>query len=341
MTATLPWLEPALASLRCASGHAWLLHGALGNGLWPLAERAAHTWLCEHPDIERRPCGECAGCHLLAAGTHPDLRVLMPEAMQAELGLALPSMDGAEASKAKPSKEIKVGAVRAAIDWAHTSSARGRGKVVVIVPADAMNLIAASAWLKTLEEPPPGVRLLLACEALENLVPTLRSRCQQLHLATPAPQQAAAWLAAQKLAGAQTLLAAAGGEPLTAQRWPELGLPAERWAGLPAAVAGQGGDTAALATLAPAVLVDLLLRLAHDALAVSAGAAPRYTPGGWPAAPTAAAQAGHIRRLAAWCEALRRVASHADHPWHAPLLADTLLMQARQALAPLWRRAAA
>ena len=43
MTATLPWLESALAALRTASGHAWLLHGALGNGLWPLAERAAQA----------------------------------------------------------------------------------------------------------------------------------------------------------------------------------------------------------------------------------------------------------------------------------------------------------
>ena len=84
----------------------------------------------------------------------------------------------ARGGKKKPSKEIRVEAIRAAIAFATTTSARGRGKVVVVHPAERMNAVAANAFLKTLEEPAGDARFLLCSAAPDSLLPTIRSRCQ-------------------------------------------------------------------------------------------------------------------------------------------------------------------
>jgi DNA polymerase-3 subunit delta' len=160
----LPWLAEPLATLRDHDrSHALILHGGAGSGQLELAWRAAQAWLCEQPP---GPCGQCPSCHLALAKVHPDLKVLMPEAVQQALGWG-DTGDEADGdgeggkSKRKPSREIKIDAVRQAIDWAHTSSSRGRGKVLLLYPADAMNVTASNALLKTLEEPAAGTRLLL------------------------------------------------------------------------------------------------------------------------------------------------------------------------------------
>ena len=75
--------------------------------------------------------------------------------------------------------------MRTAIDWVVQSSSRGRAKVVLLHPAEAMNLQAASALLKTLEEPPGQARLLLSTADEARLLPTVRSRCQRIRLAAP------------------------------------------------------------------------------------------------------------------------------------------------------------
>ena len=172
----LPWLAPTLAQARTldARSHALLLHGAIGDGLFDCAHRIVERWLCEAGDPRERPCGACESCRMLAAGAHPDLHRLLPEALRQQLGLASAEAgDAADAAegggsakgKRKPSRQIRIEEVRAAIDWAATTSSRGGAKVILMHPAEAMNLQAASALLKTLEEPPAGVRLLLASAA--------------------------------------------------------------------------------------------------------------------------------------------------------------------------------
>ena len=95
-------------------------------------------------------------------------------------------------SKAKPSKEIRVDAVRAAIEWGQKTSSRGGAKVILIHPAQAMNPTAANALLKTLEEPAGPLRLVLTTNDPEALLPTVRSRCQRLRLDLPPAAQALA-----------------------------------------------------------------------------------------------------------------------------------------------------
>src|ERR1043165_3867367 len=103
----------------------------------------------------------------------------------------------AKAAKTKPSKEIKIEAVRQMLAFAQGSAARGRAKVVVVYPAEALNTIAANALLKTLEEPAGLLRFVLASAAPQQLLPTIRSRCQPLQMALPAREAAQAWLTAQ------------------------------------------------------------------------------------------------------------------------------------------------
>ncbi|WP_393937458.1 hypothetical protein [Piscinibacter sakaiensis] len=98
----------------------------------------------------------------------------------------------ARASKAKPSREIKVDAVRAAVAFAQSTASRGRSKVVLVHPAEDMNGIAANALLKTLEEPPGAARFILCSAAPAALLPTIRSRCQAVPLAPPPPDRSRA-----------------------------------------------------------------------------------------------------------------------------------------------------
>ncbi|MBH1985793.1 MAG: DNA polymerase III subunit delta', partial [Burkholderiales bacterium] len=222
-----PWLQsPLQAALDQLHSHAVLLHGPEGVGQFDFAMGLARAWLCEASSTGQasgaalRPaCGQCVSCRLLEAGSHPDLMLVLPEALQASLGWA--GADGEsdaeeKSGKArKPSQEIKVDAIRAVVQFSQNTASRGRAKVVVIHPVERMNLIAANTLLKTLEEPPGQVRFVLSGAALDQLLPTVRSRCQAWHLHLPPTDVAANWLAHQTggldADAARVLLDAAGG----------------------------------------------------------------------------------------------------------------------------------
>lgn len=325
----LPWLAPHLAWIRDEwRGHALILQGPVGAGLLPLALRATQAWLCERPP---GPCGQCAACHLSLARTHPDLRLVLPEATQLALGWQDSEEAGEGSGKRKPSKDIRVEQVRQAIQWAHTSSTRGRAKAMLLYPADAMNEVAANALLKTLEEPAAGVRLLLCVENASHLLPTIRSRCQLHRLPPPSANDAQAWLATQKVADAALLLGAGDGGPLTALELIAHGLTAERWRDLPGLLAR--GQVQALAELPVPLMLRVLQQICHDAMACLAGGPPRFFPAeSMPGAPEPARRAARWEALLAWRDALWRTTRHADHPWQAPLLLDALTAQGRHAL---------
>lgn len=328
----MPWLEaPLHQALNVLQGHALLVCAPPGAGAFELSLAVAQGWLCQSPDAAGRPCGHCASCHWVAARSHPDLLCLLPEALQESLGWRLgePEAEASEgkAAKAKPSQEIKVEAVRAAVAFAQTTSARGRAKVVLIHPAQRMNAVAANALLKTLEEPAGAARFILSCSLPQALLPTLRSRCQVLTVGLPAPAQAVAWLTRQGVDQPEVLLAATGGLPLAARDWAAEGITAAAWQALPQAVMkGEAGGP--LANWPLPRWVDGLQKLCHDAMCVACGGTPRFFPA--PAVPAGAA----LPALSAWAQALKRMARHAEHPWSQPLAVAALLQEARQALQP-------
>ncbi|MEO8835278.1 MAG: DNA polymerase III subunit delta' [Caldimonas sp.] len=326
----LPWLAtPLRDALATRHAHALLVQGPGRVGQFELALALAAAWLCEdraRPLVER-PCGQCAGCRLIAARSHPDLLVLVPEAMRESLGLSGgggEGEEGADGSKRKPSKEIRVEAVRAATAFATTTSARGRGKVVVVHPAERMNPIAANAFLKTLEEPVGDSRFLLCTADPESLLPTIRSRCQLIALGTPEIALAEAWLVRHDVDSPAVLLAGSGGQPQEALEWAANGIDASAWQALPRRIAR--GETAALRGWPLAWAVAVLQKICHDAAALAFGAEPRYFPR---QAIPAGADLDALLRAA---RELRRFAAEAEHPWSSDLALESLVEQTREAL---------
>jgi DNA polymerase-3 subunit delta' len=329
----LPWLAGALQQGLGQPGHALLLVAPPGVGALALQLVMAQSWLCEadddQPGATRGPCGQCTACRLCRAGTHPDLKLLLPETLRVSLGWAEAGTDP-EGGKRKPSRTLKIDEVRAAIDWIVKTTSRGRAKVLVLHPAEALNAAAANALLKTLEEPAAGVRLLLSCSDPEHLLPTVRSRCQRIGLPTPPAADAEAWLRGQGVDAPATLLAAAGGRPLDALALQQDRVDGAAWSALPMALAR--GQVAVWAGWPLARSIDAMQKLCHDLLAVSVGAEPRYFP-----ATALPAAAGRTAGLLAWANELNRVARHVQHPWQEALLVDAMATRGREALATLHR----
>ncbi len=323
----LPWLaEPLQAALAQQRGHALLVQGHEGIGALPFVLSLAQAWLCESNSADSRPpCGRCGSCKLIQNHLHPDLQLLMPEVLRRQHDWPLVD-DKADSddSKRKPSKQIRIDEVRGVIDWVFRTSGRGRGKVVVLHPAEALNLQSANALLKTLEEPPPGTRILLSTADAAWLLPTVRSRCQMLKLPPPSTAQALDWLQGQGVEGADVLLAASSGRPLEAAAWFASGVKADQWQALPGALS-RGLPGALQGWPLPRVL-DALHKLCHDAMALASGAAQRYFPAG--SVPVGAS----LPALSAWSRELDRVARHDDHPFFEGLMLDALVAAASRAL---------
>jgi DNA polymerase-3 subunit delta' len=324
---TAPWIAAQTQSLLAQRGHAWLLQGPSGLGQSSLALELVRAWLCDQP-TPQGACGRCGSCHAIDVRTHADLCVLMPETVMLELGwpLSEKAQGDIDDKKRKASKEIRVDAMRDAVEFAQRTSARGRGKAVLVYPAERMNAITANALLKTLEEPPGDVKFVLASEAAHQLLPTIRSRCIAHTMAWPEQAVSLEWLQAQGVAPAEApeLLRAAGGRPEDAAQFAQSGRSGKSWSLLPKAVAR--GDVGAIAGFSPAQAVDALQKICHDLLLQQAGAAPRFfaaadLPG---PAPVAA--------LSAWWRELARTARTVEHPFNPGLMLEALVSQAHNAL---------
>ena len=188
--------------------HALLLRGQSGVGKRDFAVAFAQYVLCLNK-TDRAACGQCRSCQLNLAGTHPDFLLLEPE----ERG-----------------KQIKIAQVRKMIEFTEKTPQQGGFRVVVLSPAESMNISSANALLKCLEEPGRDTLILLVSQQVGSLLPTIRSRCQQVLFSRPQTEEALSWLSG-KIADPQqgaVLLQLAGGEPATALRYEREGLLEQR-----------------------------------------------------------------------------------------------------------------
>lgn len=216
-----PWQQAAwtqLQGMRARLPHAILFHGPAGTGKADFIESFAQALLCENARPDGQACGECASCGWFLQHNHPDYRRVRPEALEDE-----PTGEGEEggesekkAKTSKPSKEIKIEQIRALADFMNISTHRQGLRVVVLYPAETLNMPASNALLKTLEEPPPGTVFLLASNSLDRLLPTILSRCRKFALPTPSHEDALAWLKEQGVPDADSWLREQGGAPLAA-----------------------------------------------------------------------------------------------------------------------------
>lgn len=199
-----PWLQETWVNLQQRMQadrlpHAMLLATPRGMGKRGLAMALQASLLCSVRRADGHACGQCRACQWLASGTHADAQFISFELND----------------KGKPRTEITVDQIRALCEKFSQTSARGGWRVAVIDPADALNRNAANALLKTLEEPDPGVLMILVADALARLPQTLRSRCQRIDIPIPDRSVAVQWLTAQSIsaADAEIALELADGNP--------------------------------------------------------------------------------------------------------------------------------
>jgi DNA polymerase III subunit delta' len=212
-----------LQSMRGRMPHAILLYGPEGIGKTIFAEHLAQSLLCETPQGDGHACGSCASCGWFRQYSHPDYRRVRPELLDEEEGVA-DAAEGTDApepeKKAKsskaPSKEIVINQIRALSGYINISTHRQGTRVIVLYPAEALNVPAANALLKSLEEPNPNTVFILVSNSLDKLLPTIISRCHKFALPMPNQAEALAWLKSEKVADADVWLAQQGGAPLLA-----------------------------------------------------------------------------------------------------------------------------
>ncbi len=328
-----PWTARQLTSLLAQRGHAWLLAGPSGLGQYGLALEMVRAWLCNEP-TGQGACGVCGSCHAIDVRTHADLCVLMPETVMLELGwpLSEKAQSDIDDKKRKASKEIRVEAMRDAVEFSQRTSARGSGKAVLIFPAERMNNITANALLKTLEEPPGDVKFVLASEAAHQLLPTIRSRCLGHNMVWPGLDESLTWLLAQGIAPAQaqTLLKAAGGRPDDALLFAQSGRDPKSWAALPRAM--QRGDVSLVKDWTPLQTIDALHKLCHDLLAMKTGAQPRFFDAADLPKANAANVGSTMAPLTQWARALTAATRTMEHPFNPGLMQEALVNQAQLAI---------
>jgi DNA polymerase-3 subunit delta' len=175
-----------------------------------MALNFAQSLLCITPTNEGMPCGQCDSCHWFELGTHPDFRLVQPDA------LSETEDSGEKEGGKKPSREISVDQIRALEGFANLSSHQGGYRIVLIHPAESMNNNSANAVLKTLEEPTEKLLFILVTHKPQQLLPTILSRCLSFTVSTPSVEIGTAWLKQQGVANPEKALAQAGFAPLQA-----------------------------------------------------------------------------------------------------------------------------
>jgi DNA polymerase-3 subunit delta' len=327
MSALAPWLQHQLSGLIQRPGHALLLQGASGLGQYELGLALAAAWLC-HAPTSAGACGVCPSCHGIEVRAHADLSVLMPETNMLALNwpLSEKAQKDIDDKKRKPSKEIRVEAMRDLLGFTQTTGSGANGKVVLIYPAERMNTITANTLLKTLEEPAGRTRFILASAAAHELLPTVRSRCQVHPMQWPSTAEGLRWLVQQGLpeGEATVLLKAAGGRPDDAQALFQLGFQAKNWRALPKAL--QRGDPGVLADNAAPLVLASLQKVCHDLLHLACGAAPRFFEADDLPKPSS------FMALTQWSKDLLQSAKTVEHPYQAGLLMEAWVSRAQRAI---------
>ncbi|MGH3979303.1 MAG: DNA polymerase III subunit delta', partial [Pseudonocardiaceae bacterium] len=146
-----------------AMTHAWLFTGPPGSGRSVAARAFAAALQCTEP-AAGPGCGVCPACRTVLAGTHADVREVVPEGLS-----------------------IGVDEMRSLVAGASRRPSAGRWQVLLIEDADRLTEGAGNALLKAVEEPPPRTVFLLCAPSdhPEDIAVTLRSRCRAVPLRTP------------------------------------------------------------------------------------------------------------------------------------------------------------
>jgi len=209
-SAVYPWLKTQWNNLslvpKTVFPHALIICGMNGIGKYDFSKILSQSLLCESPKNDGLPCGSCSACVKYVAASHGDF-------------LQLEVIEG--------KKSIGVDQIREMIHWINLTHQGKQKKVLFIPQASLMTIQASNALLKTLEEPPANVVIILISEHIKSLIATIRSRCQIIALASPDQETIIQWMTEKQsgwklaesndknlLQNQQLLLSLAGNAPL-------------------------------------------------------------------------------------------------------------------------------
>jgi DNA polymerase-3 subunit delta' len=194
-----PWLEEPFEKLNSNElPQAILIYGAKDIGKLQFGIHLTKFLLCESKIKKFKACEECDACRWFSAGNHPDFLHALPEDQENQLNFT--GFDDSSSSSnnsgddKKLSKFIRIDQIRKIISNLETSSHRGNKKIVLIYPVEAMQTAAANSLLKSLEEPPQDVLMILITHQLDQILPTIRSRCRLLPISQPKIEVGLNWL---------------------------------------------------------------------------------------------------------------------------------------------------
>ena len=205
---------------RVSLPHALLLRGRAGTGKHGFAIALSQALLCDTPQLDKTACGMCPSCVWFAEGGHPDFKLISPE--DTENAEDAPSNSAKQKTGKK--SQTSVAQIRQLIDYLSLSSHKVNSRrVVLISPAETLNLASANALLKMLEEPPINTLFLLVTSQPQRLLATIISRCQAIDMPLPSKSESLTWLNTRGINNAEMMLDLAGCAPLLALQMAEEG----------------------------------------------------------------------------------------------------------------------
>ena len=358
--AVYPWQDEIareLVSFRDNLPNGLLVYGPRGIGTIDLVVAYAKSLFCEHPHADGTPCGECKGCKMARAYTHPDLRYVVSEAEAIPRGIPFEPPSNA-AKDRKIYREILIHQPRELTDFLNLAPHINNGRrIIVVYPADAIRADAAATFLKSLEEPPERTTFLLVADDIDRVLPTIRSRCRLLRAKAPSHDEALAWLKERGVDDAEEALARAAGRPclvtdeaairnnpdidsktreqlltLTSMA-PAIRLELLKTLSLgpridPTKIAVKEGRTA----LPVSAVLPVLERWSYDLLAVKEGLEPHYFPAFSPQmkALVKDVDSDKLFKFNDSLKAMRRVITH---PLNAQLIVEQAILRYRKTMA--------
>ena len=209
---------------RASLPHALLLRGRAGTGKHEFTIALSQALLCDTPKPDKTACGLCPSCIWFAESGHPDFKLISPEDAENAEDAPSNSANSTNSTRKKTGKksQISVAQIRQLIDYLNLSSHQVNSRrVVLISPAETLNLASANALLKMLEEPPANTLFLLVTSQPQRLLATIISRCQAIDMPLPNKSESLTWLNTLGINNAEIVLNLAGGAPLLALQMAE------------------------------------------------------------------------------------------------------------------------
>ena len=327
---------------RASLPHALLLRGRAGTGKHNFAVALAQALLCGTPKPDKTACGVCPSCVWFAEGGHPDFKLISPEDVENAEDTPSNSANSTHLTRKKTGKksQISVAQIRQLIDYLSLSSHQVNcRRVVLISPAETLNLASANALLKMLEEPPANTLFLLVTSQPQRLLATIISRCQAIDMSLPSKAEALTWLNKQDIKTPEMTLDLAGGAPLLALQMSEEG--EANLTLIKHLTMGEKCDAFACAPLFNSIgmerALDALQKWVFDLLACKLAQHWHYH-ASHSNALQALCKSVNLRALLSFQQLLMDAKKTANHPLNNELQLENILLQYTQVFKPIKAR---